>query len=188
MRRWVPWCVVLIVVAGAAAAFAATRGPDQPEVSVDALPEVTTANQAAVYVDCSKINGLAYFSDNPCQTFLLLQSSHFSSAAAFWDAEQRQMRRSGWRHSAAQLVDYDGAHGGMAGDSESWVSPAHDVCAYVTTRQHGVAAETRELFPYDPYDVPHGVYGFYRTARATTSGEALWVRLRPPNRGGHCIG
>jgi hypothetical protein len=87
-----------------------------------------------------------------------------------------------------QLVDYDAANSGMAKASESWVEPAEHACAYVTTDRSGVAAERKALFPYDPYDNPHGVYVFYRKARTAEPRETLWVRLRPPNRGGHCIG
>jgi hypothetical protein len=157
-------------------------------VDAGALPVVVTGHQATVYVDCSKVNGVAYFPDNPCETFVLLKSSHFGSAAAFWVAETRQLRLSGWRHSAPQLVDYNGAYGGMANLRDSWVAPSHRACAYVTTDRKGVAAEAKELFPYDPYDNPHGVYVFYRTAKRARSDETLWVRLRPPNRGGRCIG
>jgi hypothetical protein len=135
-----------------------------------------------------KIDSVAYFADNPCQTFVLLESKRFVSAREFWTAQTRGMRTSGWRHSARQLVDYDGAKSGMASLSESWVAPDHLACAYVTTDGKGVAAETHALFPYDPYDIPHGLYVFYRKAKAAKRSETLWVRLRPPNRGGRCIG
>jgi hypothetical protein len=188
MRRGWLLLVGLFLVAGAGAAFAIHRGPDQAEVSADALPVVATAHKAGVYVDCSKVDSVAYFADNPCQTFVLLTSKHFRSAVEFWAAETRAMRISGWRHSAPQLVDYDGANSDMASLSESWVSPAHRACAYVATGRKGVVTEAQALFPYDPYDIPHGVYVFYRTARAAKPSETLWVRLRPPNPGGRCIG
>jgi hypothetical protein len=124
------------------------------------------AHEAAVYVDCSKINSVAYFPDNPCQTFLLLQSDHFTSAVEFLGAEMRQMSLSGWHHTAPQPVDYDGAAGGTATLSQSWVSPDHRACAYVATDRIGVAAEARELFPYDPHNQPQGVLDFYRTGRS----------------------
>jgi hypothetical protein len=186
-RLWL-LLAIAIVAGGAAVAYAVTRSSDQPEVSAEVLPVVSPAHETNVYVDCSKINSVAYFPDNPCQTFLLVQSDHFGSASELLTAESRQLSRSGWRHSSLQLVDYDGVTGGMATLSQSWVSPDHRACAYVTTDRVGVAAEGRELFPYDQYNQPHGVLDFYRTAKAANPSQTLWVRLRPPNRGGRCIG
>jgi hypothetical protein len=164
--RWLRLVVIgCVVLAGAGVAFAATRGNDQPEVAADALPSPAGAHRANDFVDCSRINAVAYFADNPCQTFVLLKSNHFSSAGAFWAAETHKLTLSGWRHSAPQLVDYDAANSGMASRGESWVAPSHRACAYVATDRNGVAAEKQSLFPADPYDIPHGVYVFYRKAR-----------------------
>jgi hypothetical protein len=179
--------VAVLLLAGAVV-YLVTRSSDPREVSPDVLPTVPTAQQAAVYVDCSKPNAVAYFSDNPCQTFVLLESKHFPSASEFLAAESHHMMVSGWRHSVPQLVDYDGIAFGMASAEDSWVAPANQACAYVATGQTGVAAETNEIFPRDPYDVPQGVYDFYRKAKAANSSETLWVRLRPLNTDGHCAG
>ena len=186
-RLWLLLAIVT-VAGGAGVAYAVTRGSDQPEVSAHVLPVVSPAHETNVYVDCSKINSVAYFPDNPCQTFFVVQSNHFGSALELLTAESRQLSRSGWRHGSAQLVDYDGATGGMVTISQSWVSPNHRGCAYITTDRAGVAAEARELFPYDPSNQPHGVLDFYRTAKAANPNHALSVRLRPPNPGGRCIG
>ena len=168
--------------------FAVSRGAHQPKVAADALPLVAAAHRADVYVDCSKINSVTYDTHNPCETFVLLGSKHFGSATKFWAAETQAMKLAGWHHSAPQVVDYDGTDSGMASRRESWVSPRHRACAYVTTDARGVAAEKRALFPYDPNDNPHGVYVFYRRAKKAQRTEALWVRLRPPNADGRCIG
>lgn len=187
MRRRVLVLIGLLVVSGSAASFAATRGSGQPRVSADALPLVATAQVSAEFVDCSKVNAVAYFNDNPCETFLLLASQRYRSASALWNAEAHRLRVAGWRHSAAQAVDYD-AGGGMATRNQSWVSRDGHACAYIATVTSGAAAEARGIFPADPYDIPSGVYAFYRKARTANPTDTLWVRLRPPNRGGHCIG
>ena len=180
--------IALILATSAAGAFAATRGSRQRAVDVKALPVPAAVRASSVYRDCSKVDAVAYFQDNPCQTFVLLTSEHSRSALAFWNAETRYIRGVGWRHSAAQLVDYDGADSGLATRGESWVSPDGRACAYIATLKTGVSAERKAVFPYDPYDIPRGVYTFYRTARAAKAAQTLWVRLRPSNRGGHCIG
>lgn len=188
VRRAVVLLVVTSSVGGAALAFAVPRGPAQSEVAAQALPVVRFAHESDVYVDCSKINAVAYFSDNPCETFVLLTGERFRSARRFWAAEVRQMRAAGWRHSAPQEVDYDGEGGHLARVSESWVSRDHRKCAYVATLQQGLAAEKREIFPRDPNDIPSGVYDFYHRAAKARPHRSLWVRLRPPNNhGGHCI-
>ncbi len=182
MPRWGLVLIGLALLVGAGFAFAASRGSDQPEVGADVLPVVALAHRADVYGDCSKVNGVAYFSENPCQTFVLIESDHFGSALEFWEAETRVLRMAGWRHSAPQLVDYDGSNDGMARRNESWVLRAQRACAYVATDRMGVVAERPSLFPYDPYDIPHGLYVFYRRAKAVTRGQTLWVRLRPQIR------
>lgn len=182
------WLAVtlLILVASAVAIIAvATGSADQPGVSAAALPAIAGARKTAVYVDCSKVSSVAYFSDNPCQTFVLLESDRFASAERFLAAETSYMMAWSWHRSSPQPVDFDGPVGRMAGPSESWA--ASGACAYITTDALGVAAETTELFPRD-LDVPQGVYDFYRAAGARSGREALWVRLRPPNTSGRCVG
>jgi hypothetical protein len=181
---WTGRLAVPIALVGGAVAYFLTRPPGQPQVSADVLPVVAAAHRAAAYTDCSKVNSVACLSDNPCQTFVLLESNRFSSAEAFLAAETRSIIAAGWHHSAPQPVDYDGGAGGMAMPSESWVAPVHQACAYIATAGIGVAAEAAQIFPRDPYDVPEGVYEFYRTAKDANLAKALWVRLYPEYRGG----
>lgn len=178
----------LVVLLGVTTAYLVTRPPAQAQVGGDALPTVATAHQAAVYVDCSTLNSITYDPHNPCQTFVLLQSRQFANAKELLRAEGRLLVDSGWRHSARQPVDYDSVGNAMASPSDSWAAGDRHVCAYVETAEAGVAAERRELFPYDPYNQPQGVLEFYRKARAAKQRATLWIRLRPPNRGGRCIG
>lgn len=157
-------------------------------MAADALPIVLTAHRTHIYVDCSRVDSVAYFNDNPCQTFELVSSDRFGSAEEFWAAETRRMRDAGWHHSAPQVVDYDSSDNGMASRADSWVVRGHrTACAYVVTDREGMAAEAKALFPYDPYDNPHGVYVFYSRAKVANPKDTLWVRLRPPNRDGRCI-
>jgi hypothetical protein len=168
------------VVLGAVSAYVVTRSSGQPQVSADVLPVVASAAQTAVYVDCSKIDAVAFDPHNPCQTFVLPHSDHFTSAAAFLDAEARQLRAVGWGHPRiAPPVDYDGG-GEMANLGDSWFAPGHKACLYLATVQAGVAAEARVLFPYDPYNQPQGVLDFYRTAKSAKPSQTLWARLRSP--------
>lgn len=168
-------------------AFLIGRPAQQPEVSADVLPLASTLRRAAIFIDCSKTNSFAYFPDNPCQTFVLLKSREFASAEGVLATEARHLKVSGWHHSAAQPVDYDGAAGAMAALSQSWVAPDRRTCAYVATDAIGTAAEGHDLFPYDPHNQPYGVLAFYRRAQADRSELALWIRLRPASNG-HCAG
>lgn len=179
--------LVAIVVVGATIAYFATRGSGQPQVSANVLPQLDGSTLLAVYVDCSKISAVAYFADNPCQTFVLLKDNRFQSAADLLAAEARHLTDAGWHHSAPQPTDYDQGEA-LARPSESWVAPDRRACAYVTTVAAGIATEARGLFPYDPYNQPDGVLAFYRGATAAKADQTLWVRLRPPNQGGHCVG
>jgi hypothetical protein len=156
-------------------------------VGASALPELAGSSHLAAFVDCSKISAAAYFADNPCQTFVLLNDKRFHSATAFLAAEARHLTDAGWRHSAPQPTDYDQGEA-LASANESWVAPDGRACAYVTTVAAGIATEAKGLFPYDPYNQPDGVLAFYREAKAAKANQTLWVRLSPPNRGGHCVG
>lgn len=192
LSRWTPrmtaWaCGALVVVAGVGIAiYLAVRPPAQARVSVDALPVVRGAHVMASYLDCSKISSVAYFADNPCETFVLLAGDHFRSDTALLSAQTRRMGAVGWRNSAPQPTDFDGA-GPMASVNASWAAPGDRACAYLATARDGAAAEAKGLFPYDPYNQPRGVLDFYRKATAADGTAALWVRLRPPNTGGHCV-
>ncbi|MGO9793372.1 MAG: hypothetical protein ACLP8S_28735 [Solirubrobacteraceae bacterium] len=180
-QRWALAIAVVVVVAGLVVVAVLRSGrSNQREVSADELPVVAGAYGDAVFVDCSPINDIAYFANNPCETFVLVRSHHFGSASAFLGAEARRLLSAGWRHpSIAPPVDYN-AGGATASLSNSWFSPQHRACAYVDTVRDGVAAEHTGLFPYDPYNQPAGVLSFYRTAKAAAPDRALWVRLRPP--------
>lgn len=137
--------------------------------------------RVAVFIDCSKIDSVAYFPDNPCQTFVLVTSKQFTSVGGVLDTEVRHLTVLGWHHSAAQPVDYDGAAGGMATLSQSWVAPDRRTCAFVTTDAIGTAAEGHELFPYDPYNQPYGVLAFYRCSRRCP------IRSSPLDEAAACI-
>jgi hypothetical protein len=182
------FALLIVLLAVGTAIYLLTRSSDQPQVGADVLPVIAKAQRAAAYTDCSRVNSVAYFPGNPCQTFVLIESTRFRSAAAFLAAETRQMIASGWHHSAPQPVDYDGAYGNMASATQSWAARDHRACAYVASVRAGVSAETPEIFPRRSYDVPQGVYDFYRAAKAANPDETLWVRLRPPNTGGRCVG
>ena len=47
------------------------------------------------------------------------------------------------------------------------------------TDSDAVAAERKALFPYDAYDIPRGLYRFYRQAEAADATRTLWVGLIP---------
>jgi len=176
---------LVLVAATAAFVYFATRSSSQPQVSAEVLPLVAKAHRAAAYVDCSQVNAVTFDAHNPCQTFVLLKSNHFRSASALLDAEAHQLNASGWHHSAPQPVDYNQGHA-MASPAESWVAADRDACAYVATDKVGAAAEAKGLFPYDPYNQPRDVLGFYRKATAAQRSPVLWVRLLPAFAGGQC--
>ncbi|MFZ0042096.1 MAG: hypothetical protein WAK93_12375 [Solirubrobacteraceae bacterium] len=170
---------VIVVLAGFVG-YLFTRAPGQARVNPNLLPTTSSAHRAAAYLDCSKVNAVAYDPHNPCQTFLLLETSRFGSPALFLEAEAGRLRAAGWRH-AAEPIPADANNGSGSGSlSESWVAPEHRACAYVTTVRRGLATEAQGLFPYDPYNQPPGVLDFYRKARAVDGAVALRVRLEPP--------
>jgi hypothetical protein len=149
-------------------------------VGAGVLPIVADANQSAVYVDCSKVNSLAYFPQNPCQTFVLIRSQRFASSSSLLDAETARLRVAGWRHpTLPPPIDYDVGNA-TAPVVDSWLAPEHHACAYIATDHAAVTAEGKELIPFDRYDDPHEMLVFYETAKAAAPHEALWVRLRPP--------
>jgi hypothetical protein len=74
---------------------------------------------------------------------------------------------------------YDQIETPNAGPGQGWISTAKHACAYVAPVGVGAAAEAKGLFPYDPYNQPHGVLDFYRQAARATKQQALWVRLIP---------
>jgi hypothetical protein len=167
------------VAAAAVLTYTLSRTSGQAQVSADSLPVVAGAHRVAAFTDCSKVNSLAYFEDNPCETFVLLRGGQFTTQAAFLAAEARQLVASGWQHpTIAPPIDYN-VGGAMAAVENSWFAPKHAACGYVATDQAAVAAEASELIPFDRYDNPRGMLAFYRTAKAAQSENTLWVRLRP---------
>lgn len=171
---------LLLIVGGLIAYLLLRPSSDQAQASADALPIVAHARRSAIYVDCSKVNSLAYFEHNPCETFVLLRSDRFGSQAALLAAESDRLRAAGWLHpKIAPPIDYN-VGDATASLDDSWFAPQHKACAYVATDQAAVAAEGRQLLPFDPYDNPRGMLDFYRTAEAARSDVTLWVRLRPP--------
>jgi hypothetical protein len=175
-----------ILIIAAIAVVLASRSPGQARVSADLLPVLRSAHKIATYVDCSKVGAVAYDEHHPCQTFLLLESNQLRPSRALLSAEDVLLQSRGWRHPAAPVfVDMD--VGGHAAIGESWAAPGHQACAYVTTGAVGVRAEAGEIFPYDPYNTPHGVLAFYRTAKASAAAgqPTLWVRLQPVYLHGH---
>jgi hypothetical protein len=185
-RRLAAGVTTAVVVMSAAVAYFAARSSGQPQVSADVLPLVARVHRVATYVDCSQIDAVTYGPHNPCQTFVLLESHHFRSAAVLLGAEAHQLTVSGWHHSAAQPVDYNQVEA-MAIPSESWVAADGQACAYIATDEVGAAAEGKGLFPFDPNNQPRGVLDFYRNATAAEGTPTLWVRLEP-NDGGRCVG
>ena len=157
------------------------RAPDQARVSTGLLPVVTTAHETTSYVDCSKVGSVHYDDHQPCQTFVLLHSSHFGSVEIFLNAEQGQLRRAGWRHPRAPLLVDSDAGNHTASTGESWAAPNHKGCAFITTGAAGVSAEAKEILRggFDPYNTPQGVLDFYRTAESSRASQTLWARLEP---------
>ncbi|MEI4920520.1 hypothetical protein Q8G81_33710, partial [Klebsiella pneumoniae] len=80
MLAWLVVPLVIVLLVAGTLVYLVTRSSGQLEVGADVLPMVPAAQQAAVYFDCSKPNVVAYFPDNPCQTFVLLESQRFGSA------------------------------------------------------------------------------------------------------------
>jgi len=177
----VEWtCVALVVAAAAAAFYFVTRPSDhQPQVSVDLLPIADGARRVDTFVDCSKVNSLAYFTHNPCETFVLVRGSASGSAKALLRSESATLRGDGWVHPTLRpMADYDDVSSAMAPLQDSWVAPGSKVCAYIATARSGVRAEGKQFLPFDHADDPAGLLTFYNAARAARSGDVLWVRLR----------
>jgi len=181
-RRILAWIVGVCLVLGGLAfgLHALLHTSDQAEVNAGALPIVDGAQQLATFTNCSRVNSLAYFAHNPCETFELLLDPRYGSQSALLNAEDHRLLAAGWLHPRIEpAVDYD-VGTAMAPIADSWYSPDHKVCAYIATDRSGVAAERQGFFPFDGWDEPEGLLGFYRAARAAQSRRIVWVRLRPP--------
>jgi hypothetical protein len=157
----VEWaCVALVVAAAAVAFYLVTRPSDhQPQVSVDLLPIADGARRIDTFVDCSKVNSLAYFTHNPCETFVLVRgsASGSGSAIALLRSEAATLRGDGWVHPTLRPVaDYDDVSSAMAPLRDSWVAPGSNACAYVATARAGVLAEGKGFLcrrSHGPVDV-----------------------------------
>lgn len=172
--------VLLLLVAGIGVGTYLALRSEQAEVGAGVLPLVPGGRAVLTFVDCSKVNSLAYFAHNPCETFVLVRGQHFRSATGLLSAEAATLRAAGWRHPGIEPpIDYD-VGDAMAPLQDSWYSPDGRACAYIATDHAAVAAEGRELIPFDRYDNPAGMLSFYRAADSAQGGQNLWVRLRPP--------
>ena len=94
-RLWLSVAAGIAAVA-AGVAYASSRGSEQPRVAARVLPLATGVFHTAVYLDCSKINSVAYDPHNPCQTFMLVKSNQSVSQLALLSAELwRYVRQAG---------------------------------------------------------------------------------------------
>ena len=138
------WGGLALAVAAAVVAFSfVTRSSDhQPRVSADLLPIAGGARSVDRFVDCSKVNSLAYFAHNPCETFVLVRGLDSGSATVLLRSEAATLRDDGWVHPALRPeADYDDVSSGTAPLQDSWVAPGSKACAYVATAKAGVRAE-----------------------------------------------
>lgn len=173
------WLSALCVIVGAVVVYLETRPPGQGRVSASVLPIPVAAGVHSTYADCSKVNAVTYDPREPCQTFALVRGTRFASVEALYSAQLARLRETGWRPAPDKLfVDN---HTGLvaAPRAASWTAPHHQACAVVLTVSSGIAAERKALFPYDPYDIPRGLYDFYRQAVAENPAPTLWVGLIP---------
>jgi hypothetical protein len=179
--RRLEWaCIALVVAAAAVAYYLATKSPTQPRDAADLLPIADGAQRVDTFVDCSKVNSVAYFRDNPCETFVLVRGRASSSAMALLGSEVATLHRAGWVHPALRPeADYDDVSSAPAPRRDSWVAPDANACAYVATVRAGIRAEGKGFLPFDHDDDPAGLLTFYDVARTFQGGAVLWVRLRP---------
>jgi hypothetical protein len=171
--------VVLIVIVGAVVAYLETRTPSQGRVSVSVLPLPGGARVESSYTDCSKVNSVTYDPHEPCQTFALDRDPRFASPQALYNAQLSRLHDVDWHVSPARLLVDNHTGLGYAPRSASWTAPRHQACAVVLTDLEGIAAERKALFPYDPYDIPGGLYRFYRRAQVADSTPTLWEAVIP---------
>jgi hypothetical protein len=167
----------LLVAVAALVIYLATRPPDQKSLQASVLPLAAQAKVGTSFMDCSKVNGLAYFDHWPCQTFVLVHSSHFGTAQALDSAEQARLGAAGWHYSARGPipVDYDALGSANVPSSASWTGPGNSACAVILTDTAGAALEAEAILrPYDPYNQPQGLIAFYRVARGADRAETLW--------------
>lgn len=171
-------CVVaLLAVAGVVVYLLVRRDHEQPELPATVVPIARGAKRSRTYVDCTKVSTLAYFADNPCETFVLIHGSAEESARSLLTAESETLATHGWRHPALRpLVDYD-HYDRLAPKSEAWFSRDPRACVYVTIAKVAV----RQLASSVRFGNTAADYrAFYDALMAADAGSALFVRLRPP--------
>jgi hypothetical protein len=176
----------LLVVVTAVVIYLATRPPDQKSLDASVFPLVAHATVGSSFMDCDKATAIGYLEHWPCETFVLVQSSHFGTAQAFDAAEQARLRAAGWHYSARGPipVDYGAVGEANAPSAASWTDPGNSACAVVLTDTAGIALESKAILrPYDPYNQPHGLISFYRLAGLADRADTLWVRLIPDDNG-----
>jgi hypothetical protein len=171
--------LALLVSAVAVGLYLKSRPPGQGRVSVTVLPLPVGARVIHAYTDCSRINSVTYEPHEPCQTFALVSSAHFSTLRALYDAELSRLRNTGWRPAPSALLVDNHTGNDATSPAASWTEPHHQACAVVLTDSDAIAAERKAIFPYDPYDIPHGRYRFYRQATSENLTTTLWVGLIP---------
>jgi hypothetical protein len=180
------WLPALIVVVGLIAIYVLTRPPGQRQVSASVLPVASGAQVKRTFTDCSKVNSLTYDPEQPCQAFVLVKSIRFASLSALIAGERARLLASDWRRSALPLLMDNDSGLTYAPRAVSWAAPNHQACAVVVTDAVGVRAEGKVLFPYDAFDMPSGLYRFYRNAKASDQSQTLWVQLIPgSDKNGH---
>jgi hypothetical protein len=168
----VHWIVLasLVPVAAGALVFIENRAPGQREVDVGVLAITSAARIATSFVDCTKVNTVSYEAHQPCQDFVLLVDRRAGSLQAFYRSEEARLLGAGWRQTTRRLLLDNDTGTAPAPGGATWAAPRHRACADVITDAAGLAAERKAVFPYDPYDIPHGVYRFYREAKAASRG------------------
>lgn len=180
------WLPALIVIVGVIAIYILTRSPGQEQVSTSVLPVVSGARVERSFTDCSKVNSVTYDPEQPCQAFVLVKNLRFASSSALTARERARLQVGGWRRSARPLYMDNDTGLTFAPRAAGWAAPSHQACAIVVTAAAGVKAEGKVLFPYDRYDIPRGLYRFYRAAKAGALSQTLWVQLIPGyDKNGH---
>lgn len=178
--QWAARVVILVLLVGGVV-YLLRPSAAQPQPRTSVLPVAADGDRTARFLDCSKVNSLAYFANNPCETFLLIGASGSESVTELLRSQDAALLAAGWRHPILRpAADYDDTYSLKAPLAQSWFAPHSRACAYVTTVRSGIAAEGKRFLPFDYGDDPKGLLTFYRKAQAVQHRPVLWVRLRPP--------
>jgi hypothetical protein len=176
---WRLFAISSVVIVAAALIYYLTRPPDQAQIDTAVLPVARTATTMRTFTDCSNVNSVTYDIHQPCQAFVLLRGTEPGSAPQLYRAEQGALRAAGWHRSAHPLRFDNDTGNDYAPLSAGWAAPGHQACAMLLNVKAGVAAERVAIFPYNPYDIPPGLYRFYRFAQSADRARTLWVQLIP---------